>query len=110
MFNEAAVSSGLLGASGILSGNAACAAGSANDCDVTHSRITEWGGGFVQEIDAAAMSLWIQAERFDAHADGCTFGVTDSGGCVSGGVATSDLAHSSLQGMTVVKFGGLINF
>ena len=80
-----------------------------SNCVVTSSRTNEWGAGFVQEIDAAAMSLWVQAEHFDAKASGCANGINASGDCLANpGFATT--AGSALDGMTVVKFGGLINF
>jgi hypothetical protein len=101
MMNSALVS----GAGGVFQNNAVCAAGTGNSCTATGSRTTEWGGGFVQEIDAAAMSLWVQAERFDANVGGCALGVDSNGACTA-----SSGIKSSLDAMTVVKFGGLINF
>ena len=48
--------------SGTVSGIAACSTMTATvaGCTVFKSRTEEWGGGIVQEIDAAAMSLWIK--------------------------------------------------
>ena len=114
MFNSAVSSTTTAGlATGALGGTAQCANGlavAAGTCTVTNTRVNEWGGGFVQEIDAAAMSLWVQAEHFDAKDTGCTGGVTATGGCVATGAGSTDVAHSAFNGMTVVKFGGLINF
>ncbi len=46
-------------------------------CRCRHSTETrEWSLGAVQEIDAAAMSLWVQYDHFDADGfwlhDGCS--------------------------------------
>ena len=38
----------------------------------------EWSIGVVQEIDAAAMSLWVQYDHFDASASGCAKVLTAS--------------------------------
>jgi hypothetical protein len=100
MFDTGLVS----GASGMF--NTDCGSG---ECTVTGSRTTEWGGGFVQEIDAAAMSLWIQAEHFDATASACVAGVSETGACINNG-EESGIIKSDLKGMSLVKFGGLINF
>ena len=56
------------------------------------SKLTKWGLGVVQEIDAAAMSLWLTYRNYDGdgrESDGTRFGDTN---------------------VDVVKFGGLINF
>ena len=47
--------------------------GIANDChvDVNHTELNEWSIGVVQEIDAAAMSMWVQYDHFDITASGC---------------------------------------
>ena len=37
----------------------------------TSTRLDEWSLGVVQEIDAAAMSLWVQYDNFHASASGC---------------------------------------
>ncbi len=52
-----------------------------------------WGLGAVQEIDAAAMSLWLSYRQFSADD-----GLTDAEG------------HQNLQDFDMVKFGALINF
>jgi hypothetical protein len=49
-----------------------------------------WGLGVVQEIDAAAMSLWLSYRQFSAD-----------------GYADED---ASLQDFDMIKFGALINF
>ena len=102
MINSASVS----GDAGALTGDPICN-GTGEECTVTGSRTTEWGAGFVQEIDAVAMSMWVQAEHFDAKASGCTDGVDSSGACVIPTDGDPTVAHSDFKGMTVVKFGGL---
>ena len=79
------------------------------DCTVFKSRTEEWGGGFVQEIDAAAMSVWIQAEQFSATATACSEGIAN-GTCITEAGGEGGTVKSDLKDMTVVKFGGLINF
>jgi hypothetical protein len=59
------------------------------------SRLNEWSVGAVQEIDAAAMSLWIQYDHFDGSVHGTVDG---------------DSAGLSLEDLQVVKAGALINF
>jgi hypothetical protein len=51
-----------------------------------------WGLGAVQEIDAAAMSLWLSYRQFSAE-----------DGIIGAG-------HENLQDFDMVKFGALINF
>ena len=63
---------------------------------VTGSQVRQWGLGYVQEIDAAAMSLWITYRHFDAEANGTIFGIVPF--------------KAELQSMDLVKVGGMINF
>ena len=51
-----------------------------------------WGGGIVQEVDAAAMSLWLTYRHLDADID------------------QANGVHTSLESFQYVKFGALINF
>ena len=39
----------------------------ANNDIVNHSELNEWSLGVVQEIDAAAMSVWLQYDNFSGH-------------------------------------------
>ncbi|MFV0369943.1 MAG: porin [Hyphomicrobiaceae bacterium] len=55
------------------------------------SSVTRWGLGAVQEIDAAAMSLWLAYRNMD-------------------GDFTIDGNKTSLDDLHIVKFGALINF
>jgi hypothetical protein len=59
----------------------------------TDSSSKWWGLGAVQEIDSAAMSLWLSYRQFSADD-----GLTDAGG------------HENLEDFDMVKFGALINF
>jgi predicted porin len=55
------------------------------------TNMTQWGGGIVQEIDAAAMSVWLQYQRYE--------------GDISVPGTTVDFDE-----LDMVKFGALINF
>ncbi len=57
----------------------------------TGSKFSRYGGGISQEIDAAAMTLYLKFQHYDAD--------------VSGTAALTDL-----QGLGLVSVGGLINF
>ncbi|MCB1505954.1 MAG: porin [Hyphomicrobiaceae bacterium] len=73
---------------------------------VTGSELKQWGLGIVQEIDAAAMSLWVSYRRFDLSEDcspACSISL-ENGGTIP--AAT----HHEFDGMHVVKAGALINF
>ncbi len=59
--------------------------------NVTGSDMTQWGVGIVQEIDAAAMSLWLAYRNFEADIN-------------------QGAVNTSFDEMHVVKFGALINF
>lgn len=76
------------------------------DCDganhATGGQLTQWGLGVVQEIDSAAMSLWLSYRHFDGEID-CT-----AGGCGSAGL--TGRSHYDFDSMQIVKFGALINF
>ena len=76
--------------------------------NIVSSQNTEWGLGAVQEIDAAAMSVWLQCDHFHGSVE------LRSGGCGS----TSNGWHCDvvnpgiidLRDIKVVKGGALINF
>ena len=79
---------------------------------VTGSSLTQYGGGLVQEIDAAAMSLWFVYRHFDADVTCAT-----TFGNPTGGVCTNTLAggsfkagSNSLDSFDLFKVGGLISF
>ncbi len=77
--------------------------------DTTSTQIREWSLGVVQEIDAAAMSLWVQYDHFDAGISGCTSVGGFEGGAGAAGTCNGP-ASLSLDSFQLVKFGGLINF
>ncbi len=70
----------------------------ATQCADYDSRLNVWGLGVVQEIDAAAMSLWLSYRHLE-------FG--DNIGNVLGNTAAGAAGYEDFQ---YVKFGGLINF
>ncbi|MFV0369942.1 MAG: porin, partial [Hyphomicrobiaceae bacterium] len=72
---------------------------------VTGSELTQWGLGVVQEIDAAAMSMWLSYRNFEGSAD-----CASAGNC---GIAELDATGRSsvdFDDFHVIKFGALINF
>ncbi|MGD9784138.1 MAG: porin [Hyphomicrobiaceae bacterium] len=60
---------------------------------IVDSEFTQWGLGVVQEIDAAAMSMWLVYRNFDGE--------------LNGGIAAPGV---DLDEFHVIKFGALINF
>jgi predicted porin len=68
---------------------------------VTDSEMKRYGLGVVQEIDAAAMSVWLAWRHHDADFD-CAAGGT--------GICAGGPGEISLDEVDIVKFGGLINF
>ena len=76
------------------------------DCDgtnrVTGGELTQWGLGIVQEIDAAAMSMWLSYRNFD--------GEINCGGANCGSDNLRARDSYNFDNMHVVKFGALINF
>jgi hypothetical protein len=65
------------------------------------SKLKQWGLGVVQEIDAAAMSLWLSYRHFEGEID-CA-GVCNDGAGNFG-------RHHDFDDFDMVKFGALINF
>ena len=76
---------------------------------LTSSETREWSAGVVQEIDAAAMSVYLQYDHFDADASGCTSVGGFNGGAGPAGSCNGPGSQSA-DSMQLVKFGGLINF
>ena len=66
------------------------------------SSTTLWGLGVVQEIDAAAMSIWLKYRHVDANLEGV--------GCDTGTAAFLTGGGCSLDNFQYVGVGGLINF
>ncbi len=93
---------------GVLAGVSPCAAlngspGAGDSCDVdnftfaTSSESHWWGAGIVQEIDAAAMSVWLRW-RQTSYEDNST--VFDG----------ANFVGTSYEDLQEITFGGLINF
>jgi hypothetical protein len=59
--------------------------------NITDAETKQWGLGVVQEIDAAAMSIWLSYKHFEADAD-------------------DNVGALDLDDFDLVKFGALINF
>jgi hypothetical protein len=69
---------------------------------VTGAELTQWGLGLVQEIDAAAMSLFLNYRHYEAE---LTCGAIVAGGCA--GNANRTLGFDDAQ---LFKAGAIINF
>lgn len=65
------------------------------------SKLKQWGLGIVQEIDAAAMSMFISYRHFEGEFD-CSASCNDSTGNFG--------LHHEFDDFDLVKFGALINF
>jgi hypothetical protein len=74
-----------------------------NGAVVSGTSITQWGLGVVQEIDAAAMSLFLNYRNYQAD---LTCGVA----CTHAGIAGAAGTTFESQDMHVIKAGALINF
>jgi hypothetical protein len=72
---------------------------------VVGSELTQWGLGLVQEIDAAAMSMFLVYRHYEAEID-CRTGIT-SGICEPLANTGGALSFDEHQ---LVKFGAIINF
>ena len=84
--------------------------GTASTQIITGSESREYGVGIVQEIDAAAMSLWLVWKRFE----GSYTGVQADWEC-GGFPGSCDIVDvfgfkQDLDDMDLIKFGALINF
>ena len=75
---------------------------------VNNSTLTQYGVGFVQEIDAAAMAIFLNYRHYEAdvscRAGGTGICSTSSGGTLNGG------SIGGLQDADLFKVGALINF
>jgi predicted porin len=70
------------------------------------SELERWGVGVVQEIDAAAMSLWLAYRHYEGDVD-CADGGPVVFTCAAAGLA---VGSNSLEDFDLVKAGALINF
>lgn len=81
---------------------------------VDNSKLTQYGVGVVQEIDAAAMSLWLSYRHYQGDYSGTTLATCTNVGAGSCSGASSSSAAGKfdrdLQDFDVLKFGALINF
>ncbi|MEQ1714022.1 MAG: porin, partial [Hyphomicrobium sp.] len=83
--------------------DAATAGNQLGMANVTSSDLTQWGLGVVQEIDAAAMSIWLTYRNFSADA-------TCSAASAVVGTTCGAAGKNEFEDMHVVKFGALISF
>ena len=70
---------------------------------VTNTQERQWGLGVVQEIDAAAMSVWLGWRHYTADA---TCNRKHRHSCLN----TLNFGHNDLDNMDIIKSGALINF
>lgn len=61
------------------------------------TEMRQWGVGLVQEIDAAAMSMWLRYRNYEGEGERLTAGGTN-------------LRHEDYETFQSMTFGGLINF
>lgn len=71
------------------------------DAGVRNTELDHYGVGFVQNIDAAAMQLWVAWRHYEGD-------ITCGGGAACG--ANLAAGTNSLDEFDLVKIGGLINF
>ncbi|MCH9765949.1 MAG: porin [Alphaproteobacteria bacterium] len=69
---------------------------------VTSSELDRYGIGVVQEIDAAAMSVWLAWRHYEPDA------TCNAAGCLGGGVGV--VGANNLEEFDLIKAGALINF
>jgi hypothetical protein len=76
------------------------------DAGVTSSNLDHYGVGVVQNIDAAAMQVWLSWRHYQGDVD-CNGNLAGASGC--GGIGIND-GNNDLEDFDLVKFGALINF
>ncbi|MEQ8822805.1 MAG: porin [Filomicrobium sp.] len=76
------------------------------DLGVNNSELEHFGIGVVQNVDAAAMQLWLAWRHYEGDVT-CDSAVAVSGSCGDLGLAEGS---NDLEEFDVVKFGALINF
>jgi hypothetical protein len=75
-----------------------------SDFGVTGSDLKQWGLGVVQEVDAAAMSLWVNYKNYDPSLSG-------PGGGVPGFFNTGgESLTGDYDNISVITAGALISF
>lgn len=82
--------------------------------NIVGAKTREWGLGVVQEVDAAAMSLWLQWDEMHATVScGNAGGETSANGCATSVAGDGDAVNgldAGLKDINVIKGGALINF
>ena len=73
---------------------------------VTSTQERQWGLGVVQEIDAAAMSVWLGWRHYTADANCQGNQQNNEISCLD----TLNFGHNDLDHMDIIKSGALINF
>jgi hypothetical protein len=86
-----------------LAGDLSCVGGQFEDCYVFGSEVERWGLGLVQEIDSAAMHVWVrwQHQELDVDFVGFEGACTNNGGCARSG---------SFDDWDLFQAGGIIFF
>ena len=74
---------------------------------ITDAQLTRWGFGVVQEIDAAAMSIWLAYRRHEAEV---TCSILDGGEQCDNADEFGARGEHDLDAVDIIKFGSLINF
>ena len=82
---------------------APCGAGNAQLCNAYDSDLKVYGLGIVQEIDAAAMSLWLSYRHLEFDDNLCAV-LPGAANCLNGN------RQSGIEDFQYIKFGGLINY
>lgn len=77
------------------------------DAGVDSTELNHWGVGVVQDIDAAAMSMWFAYRGYEADVD-CDNANAVNGNCADLGLNSN--ADTDLENLHLFKFGALIAF
>lgn len=75
------------------------------DAGVSSSNLTQYGVGVLQEVDAAAMSLWVSWRHYEVDSLDCAD--QTAGSCASFGLNNGTTSFDDLD---IVKAGALISF
>lgn len=75
---------------------------------ITASNLTQWGVGFQQEIDAAAMALWVVYRNYSA--DQTCIGKVGGAASACSTSPVGGIGKQTFEDFSLVKFGGLISF
>jgi hypothetical protein len=78
------------------------------DCYVTGSEVERWGLGVVQEIDSAAMHLWVRWQHQELDVDLVGFG--DDGAITNGACGDRCSVSQGFDDWDVFQAGGIIFF